>query len=274
MGPKSVRNLTYLAVGVCVIALMYLIKQSNKVRTSAGIENSSSGNASFNSADTLGLSTTSPAAATASSDTSLFVGGSSGKLATGQTTKSIPSSGNAVAKSYSAVSKAPGATETKSDVLEIQNGTPEQATAAEEESGAATATKSIASVKAKAKSAPHHPAGAKVGQHSKVLHTPGDKGDFMVVAGSFASKDNEEAQVAKFKKLGYKFAEAVKFENTANTTVVVARYPYKGGAIAVVKALKTKKIDAFVHKKSGAVYTKEPSTLVGPPAPAHTAGSK
>ncbi len=250
MGPRSVRNLTYLALIVCGVAVIYLIKQSGaKKAKQPGIENSAS---TLNAAsDTFGMGYNSPAASTSAPDTSLLIGSASDARAS-----AIPHTGTA--KTFSGTTSAPSKTQS-SDLLEVKM---------EKEPGS-LAESSLASVHStltsKGVSARRH---AKGPLHpKKVMHTAGDKGDFMVVAGSFASRDNAESQVNKLKKLGYKYAEAVKFDNSANTAVVVARYPYHGGAEAVVKTLKKVKIDCYVHKKDGAIFTKEVPVLVGPPKP-------
>ena len=266
MGSKSVRNLTYLAVGACVIALMYLIKQSNKGK----VRQPSTENATaLNSAnDTFGMASTSPAAASSKSDTNISLlavtGANAGKIDAHK--GAIPHTG--VAKAYSENTTAPTGGSKSLDLMEVTNESGQNPSSDLVDSS--PTVKPSAKLTSKGVTTVKHKAKAK-SIAKKAVHTAGDKGDFMVVAGSFASKDNAEAQVGKLKKMGYKFAEAVKFENTSNVAVVVARYPYHGGAIAVVKALKLHKIDSYVHKKAGEVYKKETPPVVGPPAPTNTA---
>jgi cell division protein FtsN len=87
----------------------------------------------------------------------------------------------------------------------------------------------------------------------------GGTGDFMAMAGAFASKDNADALVAKLKKLGFTKAEVVKLENSANVNVVAGYYPFKGGADAAVRTLKANKVDGFIRKKSGEIFKSTPA---------------
>ncbi len=103
-------------------------------------------------------------------------------------------------------------------------------------------------------------AATKASTKPKYYTTAGDKGDYMVVAGSFTSKVNADAQVTALKKGGFKFAEAVKMGNSVNNVVIAARYPYRGGAEATVRDLAKKKIKAYVKKKEGDVYKSEAAT--------------
>ncbi len=89
------------------------------------------------------------------------------------------------------------------------------------------------------------------------------KGDFEVVAGTFASPDNAKALVVKLKKLGYARAEAIKVDNSMNTQVVAGKYQYKGGAEAAVRTLKKDKIDALVKKKLSVLLKAETVTSTG-----------
>jgi len=89
------------------------------------------------------------------------------------------------------------------------------------------------------------------------------KGDFEVIAGTFASADNAKALVAKLKKLGYTKAEAIKAENSMNTQVIAGKYKYKGGAEAAVRTLKKDKIDALIKKKLSVLLKAETVTSTG-----------
>ena len=89
------------------------------------------------------------------------------------------------------------------------------------------------------------------------------KGDFEVVAGTFASADNAKALVTKLKKLGYTKAEAVKVENSLNTQVIAGKYQYKGGAEAAVRTLKKDKIDALIKKRLSVLLKAETVTSTG-----------
>jgi hypothetical protein len=86
----------------------------------------------------------------------------------------------------------------------------------------------------------------------------------MVVSGTFSSKDNADAQVAKLKKLGFAGAEAVKLENSASTYVIAGYYAFKGGADAAVRTLKANKIESYAKKRTGEVY--KPSSTPAKPA--------
>jgi SPOR domain len=95
-------------------------------------------------------------------------------------------------------------------------------------------------------------------------------GEFMAIAGSFASKDNADLLIAKLKKIGFAKAEAVKLENSANLYVVAGNYEFNGGAEAAVRTLKANKVESYVKKRSGQVFKVAPtvSTKAAPAKPA------
>ena len=135
---------------------------------------------------------------------------------------------------------------TKSGIREVTTEDPNSLVSASTKVKSKTKTKSPA---ATAKSAA---AIAKVGPKSPA--EGGAKGDLLVMAGAFASKDNADALVTKLKKLGFAHAESVKFGNSANVNVIAGYYEYKGGAEAAVRTLKKSKIDAFIKKKDGEIF--------------------
>ena len=245
MGPNSFRNLTYAAVLAVVGSLVYLIYQSSKKKQklNPAIE-STSGLSAYT--DTLGsLSGASTAALPADARTSSvdgqLVAGGSAALSTSP--KDYASAGKSSKNSTSEVK----------DVMADEPGSivtgPSDIASSEKrkvnvKSGKATVTSKSPS-KAKAK------------------FNAGGKGDLMVVAGAFSSKDNAVALVDKLKKLGFEKAETVKLENSANTYAIAGYYEFKGGADAAVRTLKASKLEGLVKKRSGEIY--KPSTPV--PAP-------
>jgi cell division septation protein DedD len=226
MGALTVRNLTYLAVGLCVFALIYLIRQSidkkNAEQAKTGMTTSmgdstalaqSLGGSSPATDDHLGAGTTSSTSSTAAPNSTLV--------------KTTPT-----AASTTAVRTAPsgggGSTSTTVADASAQNHT-KQSTALTPKGGAA-GTKTTSS-------------------DNKTYTTAGDKGDFWVVAGSFKDADGANARVADLKKKGFAYATAVKDATSGNTRVVAAKFPYNGGAEAEVRNLKKQNIDAFVSKQ-------------------------
>ena len=74
-------------------------------------------------------------------------------------------------------------------------------------------------------------------------------GKFLVVAGTFKQEINAEIQLKKFKKMGYNDAEIGKFNKSAYASLIVDRFTTSASANSLVKKLKSKGIDAYVHKK-------------------------
>lgn len=241
MGPNSFRNLTYAAVMAVVGILVYLIYQSSQ-KSKAKRAELAAQSADLNSGigtlgDTLGSLTTSTSAAL-----------SSGVDAAGSTI-----SGAANALTSPATSSASG-----KDVKDV---TVEDVTTLTGSGGVPTSSSKTAVAKK-----PQSPATKKA---APVKFDAGaNTGDFMAMAGAFASKDNATALVGKLKKLGFSNAEIVKLENSANVNVVAGYYAFKGGADAAVRTLKANKIDGFIRKKSGEIFkaTPAPTTTVKPAA--------
>ena len=237
MGPNSFRNLTYAAVMAVVGILVYLIYQSSQ-KSKAKREAQAAQAADLNSGlgtlgDTLGSLTTSTSAALAS-----------GVDAAGST---LNGASNALTS--------PAASSAGKDV---KNVTVEDVTSLTGSGGVPTSSSKTATKK------PQSPA-TKKAQPVKFDAGAGS-GDFMAMAGAFASKDNATALVAKLKKLGFAKAEIVKLENSANVNVVAGYYAFKGGADAAVRTLKANKIDGFIRKKTGEIFKATPSPAK--PAPA------
>ena len=244
MGPNSFRNLTYAAVMAVVGILGYLIYQSGqkqKAKRAAELAQSAELTSGIGGlSDTLGSLTTSPSAALSSG------------TASGSTAAS-----NAV--SGSLMSPAASGTTSSSDVKNVT---------VEDVAGSASSTKSgMPSTSSKAADSgkkPQSPATKK----PVVKFDAGSGGEFMAMAGAFASKDNADALVTKLKKIGFTKAEVVKLENSANVNVVAGYYTFKGGADAAVRTLKANKIDGFIRKKSGEIFKATPAAV----APAKPTG--
>jgi SPOR domain len=249
MGPNSFRNLTYAAVMAVVGILGYLIYQSGqkqKAKRAAELAQSAELTSGIGGlSDTLGSLTTSTTAAL-----------SSGAAAAGA------AASNAV--SGSLISPAASAATSSSDV---KNVTVEDVT-----SSASSVKSGVPSTSSKAAATgkkPQSPATKK----PVVKFDAGSGGEFMAMAGAFASKDNADALVTKLKKLGFTKAEVVKLENSANVNVVAGYYTFKGGADAAVRTLKANKIDGFIRKKSGEIFKATPAA-VAPVKPATKPAAK
>jgi cell division septation protein DedD len=228
MGALTVRNLTYLAVGLCVFALIYLIRQSIAKKdaalagtTSMSVAGDSAavaaslGGGSPATDDHLGAGTTAGTSSTASPNT--LVKPVTPTPATTTTVRTAPSGGG-------------GSTSTTVAEGTAQNHTKQSPALASKGGTSPAGTKTTSS-------------------DSKTYTTAGDKGDFWVVAGSFKDAAGANARVAELKKQGFAYATAVKDGSSGNTRVVAAKFPYNGGAEAEVRNLKKHNIDAFISKQ-------------------------
>lgn len=246
MGPNSFRNLTYAAVMAVVGILAYLIFQSSQKQKAKRIaelaqnaEIPSGINALGDSLGSLSVSTTAALA--------------SGAAAAGAAANTL-------------ISPAAATTGTAKGG-DVKNVTVEDVTSLSSETSS--------SVPSSSTKTPVTTGGGKKAQ-SPAVKKPivkfdaGTGGEFMAMAGAFASKDNAEALVTKLKKLGFSKAEVIKLENSANLNVVAGYYPFKGGADAAVRTLKANKIDGFIRKKSGEIFKAEPAA----PKPAVKAAVK
>jgi hypothetical protein len=247
MGPNSFRNLTYAAVMAVVGILAYLIYQSSqkqKAKRIAELAQNAEIPSGLNAlGDSLGGLTVSTTAALAS-----------GASAAGAT---------ASAAANNLIS--PAAAGAKGN--DVKNVTVEDVTSLSSETSS--------SVPSSSTKTPVTTGGGKKAQSPAtkkpiVKFDAGTGGEFMAMAGAFASKDNAEALVTKLKKLGFSKAEVIKLENSANLNVVAGYYPFKGGADAAVRTLKANKIDGFIRKKSGEIFKAEPAA----PKPAVKAAVK
>jgi hypothetical protein len=247
MGPNSFRNLTYLAVLLVVGALIYLVYSSSKNKKSLNpsLENATLGTYT----DTLGsLAGTSMAALPIDSVKNSI----DGQLLTAGTTAAT------------AVTSLSGSKGSKSEVKEVITEQPSEGGG----DGIASSEKGKAKVnvksgkKAVVAAAPKKPVAK--------FDAGNGTGEFMAIAGSFASKDNADLLIAKLKKIGFAKAEAVKLENSANLYVVAGNYEFNGGAEAAVRTLKANKVESYVKKRSGQVFKVAPtvSTKAAPAKPA------
>ena len=76
-----------------------------------------------------------------------------------------------------------------------------------------------------------------------------DKGDFLVVAGSFNIKENAIDMERQLKELGYTSASIVYFNAREYHSVVAGEYPTREEAERVAAALRKSGIEAYAHKK-------------------------
>jgi cell division septation protein DedD len=256
MGPNSFRNLTYAAVLLVVGSLVYLIYKSskNKNKLNPATEMASSGLSTYgDTSATLAGATLTPDLSTTSQDGQL-VSGAIGATAAASAAATSPSTYNSKSKS-------------SDEVKEI--------TAEEPGSLSSTGPSDIASsekkVNVKSGGSGSHPEKMSIaskGIKAKAKFDAGStKGDFMVVAGAFASKDNAASLVTKMKSMGFAKAEAVKMENSANTYAIAGYYEFKGGAEAAVRTLKANKVESLVKKRTGEIYHAAPAPVVAPKSP-------
>ena len=250
MGPNSFRNLTYLAVLLVVAALIYLVYSSSKNKKSLNpsVENATLGTYT----DTLGSLAGSSSAALSidsvknSLDGQLLTSGATGVAAT--------------------TSNLTGSKGSKSEVKEVIAEQP--SVGGGDGDGIASSEKGKVNVKSGKKSV----AAAAPKKPVAKFDAGNGTGAYMVVAGSFASKDNADVLITKLKKLGFAKAEAVKLENSANLYVVAGNYEFNGGAEAAVRTLKAEKLDGYVKKRSGEVFKATPK-VTPKSAPAKPASS-
>lgn len=74
-------------------------------------------------------------------------------------------------------------------------------------------------------------------------------GNYLVVAGSYLIKDNAEKMITKLKNIGYSGAEIVNFDLSQYHSISAGRYATYDKAGEVVKVLKNKGIDCYVHTR-------------------------
>lgn len=253
MGPNSFRNLTYAAVLAVVGALVWLVYQSskNKKRLNPSVESTTS---MSTYTDTLGsIAGTSSAALTNDSVRSSV----DGSLLSKSSESSVPTYSSASGSTSSSTS------EVKEVIVDAE--VPISKTAITDDAIASSEKKVVVTSKG-IKSTND---GGKVAAPKAKFDDGQATGEYMVVAGSFTSKDNAEALVAKMRKIGFSHAESVKMENSANTYAIAGYYKFKGGAEAAVRTLKTNKVSALVKKKTGDIYkAAKPATVTPKAAPA------
>ena len=75
-------------------------------------------------------------------------------------------------------------------------------------------------------------------------------GKYLIVAGSFLVEQNASNLVSKLKKMGYRDAEVVVFDDSRYYTVVANRFNTKSEANNMVSSLKNKRVDCYVHTKT------------------------
>ncbi len=86
-------------------------------------------------------------------------------------------------------------------------------------------------------------------QNNVTTYNSNAAGDYLVVAGTFRQMINAEQELAKLKNKGYDNASIAKFNNSAYASLIVDRFNTSAEAKQYVKSLKSKGMDAYVHKK-------------------------
>jgi SPOR domain len=255
MGPNSFRNLTYLAVLLVVAALIYLVYSSSKNKKSLNpsLENVSLGTYT----DTLGSIIGSSTAALSMDSVKNNIDG-----------QLLTSGAAGVAAATAVATNLAHPKGSKSEVKEVI--TEQPSVGGGDGDGIASSEKGKVNAKGIKK-----PVAAVAAPKTPVakFDAGNGTGDFMAIAGSFASNDNANALIAKLKKIGFAKAESVKLENSANLYVVAGNYEFNGGAEAAVRTLKANKVDSYVKKRSGQVFKVAP-TVTPKAAPAKAPAAK
>ncbi len=76
-------------------------------------------------------------------------------------------------------------------------------------------------------------------------------GKYLVVTGSYLSEANGKVMAKKLRRLGYEGAEVLSFDLSQYYSVTAGRYNDLGEARAAAKRIKSKGIEAYVHKMRG-----------------------
>ncbi len=245
MGKDTVRWLTYAAILVCLGALMYIISQKNKSKLPAPTENATEGVAGT-------LNTFPNSAASAPIDTSLIANNGSAPAANSNaaTPSNVPTEYN--------TKVAP--TPAPPSVLDV---TPEVASRGLADAGTNSSSvnkpKAAAKTDLTAKGGTQTKLGVTKTEETAKFDAGDQKSDFMVIAGVFTVTDHATAQVQKLQKLGFKNALLAKFDGKLESTVIAASYPFRGSADAAVRTLAKNKIESFVRKRTGDMFTKSPA---------------
>jgi cell division septation protein DedD len=184
MGPLTVRNLTYLAVGLCVFALIFLIRQAmlKKEQERSAIADTSTGTAKeFGDSSATAAVNQSLGGGSPATDERLGAGGAASTSTTAAPSTLVKAT-TPTAASTTTVRTAPsgGGSSASSTVAEVspQNHTKQTLTSKGGTVAAGTKTPST---------------------DSKTYTTAGDKGDFWVIAGSFKDAAGANARVADLK---------------------------------------------------------------------------
>ena len=76
-------------------------------------------------------------------------------------------------------------------------------------------------------------------------------GKYLVVTGSYLSEANGRVMAKKLRRMGYEGAEVLSFDLSQYYSVTAGRYNDLGEARAAAKRIKSKGIEAYVHKMRG-----------------------
>ncbi len=77
----------------------------------------------------------------------------------------------------------------------------------------------------------------------------GGSGGYIVVAGNYLVEANANVMLQKLKKAGFTGAETVVFDLSEFHTVIAGRYEKQETAVKTINNLKSKGIDAYLHRK-------------------------
>lgn len=84
---------------------------------------------------------------------------------------------------------------------------------------------------------------------SSTAAVSGGSGGYIVVAGNYLVEGNANTMLQKLKKAGFSNAEKVVFDVSEFHTVIAGRYPSEEAAVKTINNLKSKGIDAYLHRK-------------------------
>lgn len=242
MSPNSIKNLTYLAVALCVVALVFLVYNSIKQKSekqadivgNVDMETAIGEDSLYNSIVTDDNSGSGSTLGATADDEVTGPEVTEGDIVSGEST---PQSYNDKTSKFNK-----GVAEiTVDDNSGEEPISPDRPSvdAPVKSSGSGTKSSSV-----KPKPAPPKPApGTPVGNAK-----PAQAATLYVVAGSFMNKDGATTMVASLKKQGFAKAEVIK--SGTKYWASAGKYNNRKEADALVKQLSNKKIAAFVSSKS------------------------
>ena len=93
------------------------------------------------------------------------------------------------------------------------------------------------------------PIPVKKGTGASASPESGGSGGYIVVAGNYLVASNADVMLQKLKKAGFTGAETVVFDLSEFHTVIAGRYEKQETAVKTINNLKSKGIDAYLHRK-------------------------